>query len=348
MKQQEPVKISFKNDYSEGCHPAILQQLVEANMRQEEGYGDDSYCREARSLISGKTGVPEAQIHFVPIGTQTNLLAFGTLLKPYEYAIAAESGHVVYVEAGAIEATGHKIIPLHTQMDGKVHIDDLEVFFEKMVDIHNMLVPRLLYISNTTEMGGVYSKDELQSLSGYCRQKNLLLYLDGARLASAMAANGLTFEDLARYTDAFYIGATKVGGMMGEALVLVRPELNEGFPIVQKQRGATLAKSRFLGVQFVELLRGNLYVELGRHANRMAAKLAHAIARAGLDFLTPPVSNQIFPILPNLLIGHLSAKYGFYTWKKIDADFTAIRLVTSWATKEENVDAFIADFQSFS
>lgn len=317
-------------------------------MDQEEGYGNDSYCQEARRIISDKTGVAAEQIHFIPVGTQTNLLALSAILKPYEYAIAAESGHIVYVEAGAIEAAGHKIIHLATQPDGKVRIDDLDVFFGKMSDIHNLLISRLLYISNTTELGGVYSKEEIKALSQYCKERNLLLYLDGARLASAMAASDLTFKDLSQYTDAFYIGATKAGGMMGEALVFANKELNDGFVIIQKQRGATLAKSRFLGVQFAELLRGNLYIELAQHANRMSSKLAHAVRTAGFDFLTEPVSNQIFPILPNLIIDRLSEKYGFYAWKKIDHDFTAIRLIASWATKEENVDAFIKDLHALA
>ncbi|WP_447640161.1 MULTISPECIES: threonine aldolase family protein [Chitinophagaceae] len=344
----EKKKISFKNDFSEGCHPNILQRMLDSNMAQEEGYSNDPYCAEARNIISEKTGIAEDRIYFVPVGTQTNLLAMSALLQPYEYAIAAESGHIVYVEAGAIEATGHKIIPLTTQTDGKVRIDDLEVFFGKMADIHNLLLPKLLYISNTTELGGVYSKDDIKELHQYCQRKGLLLYIDGARLASAMAASDVTFKDLGAYTDAFYIGATKAGGMMGEALVLVNPILNTGFSIIQKQKGATLAKSRFLGIQFAELLKGDLYVELARHANRMALKLAHAIQQAGFDFLVTPASNQLFPILPNLVIARLEEKFAFYVWKKVDADFTAIRLVTSWATKEDSVDMFIHELQSLT
>lgn len=317
-------------------------------MDQEEGYGNDTFSIEARNIITEKTGIPQERIYFVPVGTQTNLLALSAILKPYEYVIAAESGHIVYVEAGAIEATGHKIMHLSTKVDGKIRLDDLEVFFGKMSDIHNLLIPRLLYISNTTEVGGVYSKAEIKELYQYCQEKGLLLYLDGARLASAMAASDLTFQDLGQYTDAFYIGATKAGGMLGEALVLVNPILNEGFSIIQKQRGATLAKSRFLGVQFVELLKNDLFVELGQHANRMASKLAHAIRTAGFDFLSEPVSNQIFPILPNIVIERLSEKFAFYAWKKIDQDFTAVRLIGSWATKEENVDAFIHELESLT
>ncbi|PZP51785.1 MAG: threonine aldolase [Pseudopedobacter saltans] len=339
---------NFKNDYSEGCHPSILETIIASNMEQEEGYGMDKYSKEARKIIANKTGVTEEQVYFIPVGTQTNLLALSAILKPYEYAIAAESGHIVYVEAGAIEATGHKIIHLSTQVDGKVRIDDLEVFFGKMADIHNELLPRLLYISNTTEVGGVYSKEEIVALSAYCKEKGLLLYLDGARLASAMAASSLTFQDLGQYTDAFYIGATKAGGMMGEALVLVNPQLNKGFSIIQKQKGATLAKGRFLGIQFLELLKGNLYVDLAKHANAMATKIVHAMNAAGFEFMAEPQSNQLFPILPNLVIEKLAKKYEFYNWKKIDQDFTAIRLITSWATKEENVDAFILELKSLT
>jgi len=338
-------KVSFKNDYSEGCHPMILEKIVQSNMEQEDGYGADRHSMEARTIISEKTGVAAEQIYFIPVGTQTNLLALSAILKPYEYVIAAESGHIVYVEAGAIEATGHKIIHLATQADGKVRVVDLDVFFEKMADIHNELIPRVLYVSNTTEMGGVYSKQELVQLSQYCKQKDLLLYMDGARLASALAASDVTFKDLAALTDAFYIGATKAGGMMGEALVLVNPKLNKGFSIVQKQKGATLAKGRFLGIQFAELLRGDLYIDLARHANMMALKMANAIREAGFDFLAAPQSNQLFPILPNTIIAQLVEKYSFYEWRKVDAGFTAIRLITSWATKEENVDAFVHDFQ---
>lgn len=340
--------INFKNDYSEGCHPSILETMMRSNMEQEEGYGMDQYSLEAKNIIAGKAGVPENQVYFIPVGTQTNLLALSAFLKPYEYIIAAETGHIVYVEAGAIEATGHKIIHLPTQVDGKIRLDDLDVFFGKMADIHNELLPRLLYISNTTEVGGVYSKEEIVELSKYCKQKNMLLYVDGARLASALAASDLTLKDLAQYTDAFYIGATKAGGMMGEALVIVNPELNIGFSIMQKQRGATLAKGRFLGIQFLELLKGDLYLKLAQHANAMASKITHAIQKNGFDFMAEPQSNQLFPILPNVIIDKLLEKYAFYNWKKIDHDFTAIRLITSWATKEENVDAFIADLNSFT
>lgn len=338
--------INFKNDYSEGCHPAILQALIDSNMQQEEGYGNDRFCVEARNIIAFKTGVTTKNIFFIPVGTQTNLLALSAILKPYEYVIAAETGHIVYIEAGAIEATGHKIIHIATQSDGKIRLDDLHAFFDKMSDIHNELLPRILYISNTTEVGGVYSRAEIIALYQYCQQKNMLLYMDGARLASAIAASDLTLEDLGKYTDAFYLGATKSGGMMGEALVLVNSDLEKGFSIVQKQRGATLAKGRFLGVQFTELLKNDLYIELAKHANNMASQIANAIRQKGFGFLAPPQSNQIFPILPNTYISQLSEKYGFYNWKKIDADFTAIRLITSWATLEENVEAFIADFKS--
>ncbi len=317
-------------------------------MEQDEGYGMDQYSRDARRFISEKIGINEEQIHFISVGTQTNLLALSALLKPYEYVIAAESGHIVYVEAGAIEAIGHKIIHLHTQPDGKIRTEDLDVFFGKMSEIHNIQIPRLLYISNTTELGGVYSKEDLQQLFAYCKRKNLLLYMDGARLGSAMTASGLTLKDIATYTDAFYIGATKNGGMMGEALVFCRPELNEGFSILQKQRGATLAKGRFLGIQFAELFRDDLYLQLAEHANKMATILADAIHAAGFDFLSVPVSNQIFPILPNIVMDRLAERYAFYPWKKIDSDFTAIRLITSWATKEENVHAFVEDLQSLT
>ncbi|SHJ70987.1 L-threonine aldolase [Anaerobranca californiensis DSM 14826] len=333
---------SFKNDYSEGAHPNILKALMETNLEQQEGYGEDKYSKLAKEAIKAKIK-SKGEIHFVSGGTQANLIVISSALKPYQSVISAETGHINIHETGAVEATGHKINTIKSE-NGKLTVDKIKEIVEFHVDEH-MVKPKMVYISNTTEVGTVYKKRELEEIYAYCQNNGLYLFLDGARLGSALLSkeNDLTLEDLGKLTDVFYIGGTKNGALIGEAIVINNQELMEDFRFYIKQRGALLAKGRLLGIQFLELFKDDLYFRLAEHANLMAEKLKEGIEKRGFRFLTPPVSNQIFPILPNNLIERLERKFAFYTWCKIDDDFSAIRLVTSWATTEEGVKAFLEE-----
>ncbi|WP_010632132.1 threonine aldolase family protein [Sporolactobacillus vineae] len=335
---------SFKNDYSEGAHPAILEALMRTNLEQEEGYGEDRYSLEAADLIRQRIARPDAAVHFLTGGTQVNMTAISSFLRPHEAAIAAKTGHINVHETGAIEATGHKVVVADSDGDGKLTPESIQQVLDAHPDEH-MVKPKLVYISDTTEVGAIYTKSELERLKTFCDAHQLYLYLDGARLGSALTAEGndLVLSDLPKLTDAFYIGGTKNGALIGEALVIVRDSLKEDFRYLIKQRGAMLAKGRVTGIQFLELLKGNLYFDLASHANRMADKLREGLTAQGFRFLTHSPSNQIFPVLPNALIDALLHQYAFLTWSKVDAQHTSVRLVTSWATREAAVDGFLVD-----
>ena len=336
---------SFKNDYSEGAHPRILQALMESNFDQEEGYGEDRFSQKAIELIKEKLGRSDIDIHLLAGGTQTNLTAISAFLRPHEAAIAASSGHIFTHETGAIEATGHKVLSIETK-DGKLTPAMIKSVLDYHTDEH-MVKPKLVYISNSTEIGTIYKKDELQDLSDFCRDYKLILYMDGARLGSALCSeeNDLKLSDIPALVDAFYIGGTKNGAMIGEALVIGSDSLKEDFRFHMKQKGGLLAKGRILGIQFLELFRDNLFFELAEHANKMAVLLKTELSKENIQFLTDSPSNQIFPILPNALISKLQKNYAFHVWEKIDSDHSAIRLVTSWATSEEAVLKFIENFK---
>lgn len=337
---------SFKNDYSEGAHPAILKALTTTNFEQEEGYGYDSYTKEAVRLLKEKIQNPAVDIHLLTGGTQTNLTAISAFLKPHHAVIAPHTGHIFVNEAGAIEATGHKVITVQGDQ-GKLQPRQVESVLANHRDEHTVM-PKLVYISNPTELGTVYTKEELQALKTVCEKNNLYLYVDGARLGSALLSmeNDMTLAEFAAYPDAFYIGGTKNGALMGEALVIQREELKEDFRYSMKQKGALLAKSRILGIQFVELFKGHLYWDLADHANHMAKRLQDGLELSGLSFLTKTSTNQLFPILSNSVIDELSTKYAFYVWEQVDPESSAIRLITSWATTNEMVDTFIEDVQA--
>lgn len=335
---------NFKNDYSEGAHPSILKKLMETNLVQQLGYGEDEYSAKAKELIKQKVNNPEASIYFVSGGTQTNLLVISTLLQAHEAVISARTGHVFSHETGAIEATGHRVITIDTS-DGKIGPLDIEKVLSEYSLRPHVVKPKMVYISNSTEIGTIYGKDELVALAEFCESHDLLLFLDGARLAQALTAenNDLTLADVARLTDVFYIGGTKNGALLGEAIVFNKPGLAPEFDYLLKQKGALLAKGRVLGIQFLELFKDDLYFDLGRYANRMAMKLFSALKKKGYSFLTDSMTNQIFPILPKELITRLSEKYLFYEWSVIDDRHSVIRLITSWSTDEKAVDQFIED-----
>ena len=338
---------SFKNDYSEGAHPKILRALSATNLEQVDAYGEDCYSLEAISLIKKKIGRSDLDIHLLSGGTQTNLTALSAFLRPHEAVVSANTGHILVHETGAIEATGHKIISMETG-DGKIGPVHVQYALDSHTDEH-MVKPKLVYISNPTEIGTIYTKTELTALSGFCRQRGLYLYVDGARLGSALCAkeSGLQLSDLAVLVDAFYIGGTKNGALLGEALVICNDSLKEDFRFHLKQKGALLAKGRVLGLQFRELFQDDLYFRLAEHANEMASLLKNAIRDAGYSFLTQSPTNQIFPIFPNWLIDRLQKDYSFYIWSIIDPDYSSIRLVTSWATPPQAVQNFIDDMNHF-
>jgi threonine aldolase len=331
---------SFKNDYSEGAHPRILEALSKSNLEQTEGYGEDHYTQKAAELLKEKIGRKDVAIHFFVGGTQTNLTVISAFLRPHEAVVAASTGHIATHETGAIEATGHKVIITETS-DGKLKPEHIQWVLDTHTDEH-MVKPKMVYISNSTEVGSIYKRDELKNLSVFCKKNNLILYLDGARLGSALTSNenDVTFQDLGNLTDAFYIGGTKNGALMGEALIICKESLSEDFRFHIKQKGGLLAKGRLIGIQFAELFEDDLYMELARHANEMAELLQQEIKKAGYTFLTHSSSNQIFPIFPNSLVQKLQEKYAFHIWEKVNEDHVAIRLVTSWATQKMAVLKF--------
>ena len=335
---------NFKNDYSEGGHPNILNKLIETNLTQQLGYGDDEYSVQAKELLRGKIDNPNADIYFVSGGTQTNLLVISTLLQVHEAVISAKTGHIFAHETGAIEATGHRVITIETN-DGKIYPKDIESTLQEYTLRPHVVKPRMVYISNSTEIGTIYTKSELTDLSLFCKQHNLLLFVDGARLGHALTAqnNDLKLSDISKLTDVFYIGGTKNGALLGEAIVFNNPDIAPDFDYALKQKGALLAKGRVLGIQFLELFRDNLYFDLAAHANKMAMKITNAIKQKGYSFLTDSTTNQIFPILPKDVIKKLETKYLFYEWAAIDSNNSAVRIITSWATNESVVDEFISD-----
>jgi threonine aldolase len=332
---------SFQNDYSEGAHPNILSALSKDNFQQEEGYGLDRHTLNAIGLIRRHIGVPDAEVHLLAGGTQTNLIAISAFLRSHEACVTPATGHIATHEAGAIEATGHKLLNPETK-DGKI----TPALIEPVIAEHHfehMVKPKLVYISNPTELGTVYSKAELQALHDCCRQHNLFLYADGARLGSALMAQGseVTLGDMFALTDAFFIGGTKNGALLGEALVLRNHDLKQEYRYLIKQRGGLLAKGRVLGIQFEALFEDNLYFDLALHANEMAQHLARGLGQAGCAFWADSPTNQIFPIMSNRVIDTLSNRFQFYPWAQVDRFNTAIRLVTSWATPKEKVQSFI-------
>jgi threonine aldolase len=338
---------NFKNDYAVGAHPNILNKLIETNFVSQLGYGEDEYSVEAKNILKQKMGNPKAEIFFLSGGTQTNLIAISFLLRVHEAVISAKTGHISANETGAIEATGHKVITVET-IDGKLNPQNISAVLDEYTMQPHVVKPKMVYISNSTEIGTVYTKNELEELSTFCKSKALLLYLDGARIGHALMAENseITLSDISKLTDVFYIGATKNGALIGEALIFNEPSMSFEFEFSLKQKGAMLAKGRLLAIQFIELFKSNLYFDLAKHANSMAMKIADTMHNLGYQFLTTSTTNQIFPILPNEIIEELSKKYLFYVWKKIDDKQSAIRIITSWATEENQVLEFINDIKA--
>lgn len=334
----------FRNDYGAGAHPAVLEALCRTNLELTTGYGTDPYCGRAADAIRALCRCPDAAVHFLTGGTQVNKTAIGAFLRPYEAVVAAATGHICVHESGAIEQDGHKVVTLPSP-DGKLTPDLLRSALRGPVNEHTT-IPRLAYISNTTELGTVYSKAELYALREACGALGLLLYCDGARLGCAMDAGGTDFADYAHTCDAFTIGGTKNGLLFGEALVITAPSLQAGFRNCMKQQGAMLAKGRLLGIQYEEILRDGLYLRLAAHANRLAKQLAAGLGRLGVPLLAPAESNQIFPILPDKAVDVLERTVEFEVERRIDETHTSIRFVTAWHTEPENVDDLLQQIEN--
>lgn len=342
--------IQFNCDYNEGAHPKILEKLVETNFEQTPGYGVDHHCVKAAKLIKEKCAREDIDIHFLVGGTQVNLTVISAALRPHQGAIAASSGHINVHESGAIEATGHKVIALPSS-NGKLTASQIQEAYENHINdsTHEHIVqPKLVYISNSTEIGSIYSKTELTSISETCRKNNLFLYMDGARLGSALCAedNDLDLPEIAKLCDAFYIGGTKNGTLFGEALVICNEKLKEDFRYIIKQKGGMLAKGRLLGVQFEMLFEDNLYFEMATHANKMAKLIKDACIKKAYNFLTASTTNQQFPIIPNSVLDKLKEKYEYSFWEKVDENHSAVRFCTSWATDEKNVLKLVRDIEN--
>ena len=343
--------IRFDSDYNEGAHPRILESLVRANLEQMAPYGEDRCCSAAAGLIRDLCGRQDLGVHFLTGGTQTNLTFISSALRPYQGVIAAVSGHINTHEGGAIEATGHKILAQESA-DGKLTAEQIQKVFDGHMDDEareQMVQPKLVYLSNPTELGTIYRKAELTAIAHVCRKKNLLLYLDGARLGYALRAEGgdVGLSDLAGLCDAFYIGGTKVGALFGEALVICRNDLNENFRYALKQRGAMLAKGWLLGLQFRTLFEDGLYFDIAARANKTARQIKEACLKKGYHPLFPSVTNQQFFIMPDTVLRELDKKYLFSFWGKIDGKTSAVRICTGWATGEGALRDLIRDIEAF-
>lgn len=335
----------FENDYCEGAHEAILKRLAETNMEKLPGYGGDRYCESAREKIRKACACPDADVSFLVGGTQTNEVVIGSLLKRYEGVLAAATGHISLHEAGAIEYTGHKVLALpHTE--GKIKAeavsDYLETFYQDESHEH-MVFPGMVYISHPTEYGTLYSKKELEELSGLCEKYHIPLFLDGARLGYGLTSpdTDVTLADIARLTSVFYIGGTKVGALCGEAVVFPG-KAPAHFLTMVKQQGALLAKGRLLGIQFDTLFTDELYLKISKNAIETAKILKKAFADKGYRQLLYSPTNQIFVILENQKMERLREKVVFSFWEKYDEHHTVVRFATSWATKTEEIEELIS------
>ena len=339
-------KLWFASDYMEGAHPRLMARLNETNLERSAGYGLDPYSESARDRIREACACPEADVRFLVGGTQTNATVIDALLRPGQAAVAADTGHINTHEAGAIEASGHKVAPLpHT--NGKITAAQVEALCRECPpdsECAHTVIPGLVYLSQPTEYGTLYTLAELTALSETCRKNGLYLYVDGARLAYALCSpeSDVSLADLARLTDAFYLGGTKCGALMGEAVVLPNPRLIPRFFTIIKLHGALLAKGRLLGVQFDELMKDGLYQEIGRNAVALAARIQEALKRAGYSLLFESPTNQVFAVLPNERVRALAERVEFTVWEPCGPEHTVVRFVTSWATREEDVDALCA------
>ena len=332
-------KLFFMNDYGEGAHPLVMQRLMETNLEHTCGYGLDPYSLRAQAIIREKTGQPGAAVHMMTGGTSANLIAISAFLRPYEAAIAAEGGHINVHETGAIEGSGHKVLVAEGR-EGKVSAEGVRAVCACHTDEH-MVHPRLLYISQPTEIGTVYSLAELRALRAVCDEQGLILFVDGARLGSALTSEGcdVTLSDLATLADCFYIGGTKNGLLFGEAMVIVNPALQKDFRFMIKNRGGMMAKGRLCGLMFLTALEHDDYFAWARHANEMADIVRGAMRRAGISSFQQTATNQIFPIVTKDQRSKLEERVAFERWGDLPDGRCVLRFVTSWATQREEAEA---------
>lgn len=341
--------IYFNCDYTEGAHPRILERLTATNMEQTIGYGMDEHCKRAAELIKKECKTENVDVHFLVGGTQTNVTVIDAALKPYQGVVCAQTGHINVHETGAVEAAGHKCITIPST-DGKLYEPEVRKLLEEHYvnggDEH-MAQPKMVYISNPTELGTIYSKAELVGLYQLCQEFGAYLFLDGARLGYGLMCkeSDLTIADIAAHTDVFYIGGTKVGALFGEAVVICNPQLKPDFRYNIKQHGGMLAKGRLLGIQFETLFEDGLYYEIAKHAMDMAEIIASKMKLLGVESYVDSPTNQIFVVLPDAVIDSLAGAYKLEGMGRVDATHSAVRICTSWATKEENVTAFLADLE---
>ncbi len=334
--------LSFASDYTEGAHPKILERLTETNFVQVTGYGTDEFCESAADKIRKACSRPEAEVRFISGGTQANLIVIDSLLTHYEGVIAATTGHINGHEAAAIERTGHKVLTV-PHYNGKIKAEDVKNLIRDFYNDDNhehQTFPGMVYVSNPTEYGTLYTKKELTDLSAVCREYNIPLFLDGARLGYGLAAkdNDLTLRDLCDLCDVFYIGGTKVGALCGEAVVFPKGNLPKHFLTTVKQHGALLAKGRLLGIQFEALFTDNLYYELGKNAIDKADKLRKVLKEKNYPFFMETTTNQIFVVVENSKIEKLKEQVVFGFWEKFDETHTVIRFATSWATTDKQIE----------
>ena len=335
--------IYFNSDYLEGAHPSIMVKMAETNMVQTVGYGEDEYCEAAREKIKIACQAPEADVHFLVGGTQTNTTVIAAILRPWQGVISAVSGHINCHEAGAIESTGHKVITLPTD-NGKItaqQVADYVEWHKNDESTEHIVQPGMVYISHPTEAGTLYTRAELTELYDTCRRYGLPLYIDGARLGYGLAAeeSDMTLPEFARLCDVFYIGGTKVGALFGEAVVIMNESLKKDFRFIMKQRGGRLAKGRLLGIQFDALFTDDLYFKISRHAIEMAHQIRDIFVSAGYPLLFDSPTNQQYPIMPDAELAEIGKSFGYEYWERVDKTHSGVRFCASWATTQENVDA---------
>ena len=335
--------IYFNSDYLEGAHPSIMVKMAETNMVQTVGYGEDEYCEAAREKIKVACQAPEADVHFLVGGTQTNTTVIAAILRPWQGVISAVSGHINCHEAGAIESTGHKVITLPTD-NGKItaqQVADYVEWHKNDESTEHIVQPGMVYISHPTEAGTLYTRAELTELYDTCRRYGLPLYIDGARLGYGLAAeeSDMTLPEFARLCDVFYIGGTKVGALFGEAVVIMNESLKKDFRFIMKQRGGRLAKGRLLGIQFDALFTDDLYFKISRHAIEMAHQIRDIFVSAGYPLLFDSPTNQQYPIMPDAELAEIGKSFGYEYWERVDETHSGVRFCASWATTQENVDA---------
>lgn len=336
--------IYFRSDYSQGAHPKVLEALIKTNLEHTDGYGLDKHCKNAEDMIKKLIGLDDCQVHMMVGGTPCNITVIAASLKPYESVISARSGHAYFHETGGVEATGHRVVAMDS-VNGKLTPELVDQAWEEYEDEHTP-VPGMVYISQPTEIGSIYSKGEMAALSEKCKEKGMLLYVDGARLGSALtcSANDLSIKELAQLCDAFYLGGTKNGALFGEALVIKNKEMNNHFRWMMKRQCGLLAKGRLIGVQFEALLEGgmdSIYFEMAVHANKLAERLRKGLTEMQVQFYSNSQTNQVFPILPADVVRELEKDFSFYEWAPEKDGMIPIRLVTAWGTEESDVDAFL-------